>query len=127
MRAGWGALAFFLLLALGGQPQTAEVPVPTVDADLGPCSVDFTVTDQKFHPLYNAQIRVHFKYGFWGMKRMDLQIGTNSAGKARVKGLPTKLRHPPLDFVVTYGKASQDWYWTGLDCVDQTQVVLHVP
>jgi hypothetical protein len=126
LRARWGALAFLVFVALG-RSQTAEVPVPTVDADLGPCSVDFTVTDQKFQPLYNAQIRVRFKYGFWGMKRMDLQIGTNSAGKARVKGLPSKLRRPPLDFVVTYGKASQDWYWTGLDCVDQTQVVLHVP
>jgi hypothetical protein len=126
MAAVWGVSALLLFPALSGRTQTAEIPVPSVDAALGPCSADFTVTDRNFHPLYNAQIHVHFKYGLWGIKRMDLQIGTNSAGKARVKGLPAKLRHPPLDFVITYGSVSEDWYWTGLDCNSQPQVALNV-
>jgi hypothetical protein len=82
--------------------------------------------NQKFQPLYNAQVHVGFTCGFWGLKKMDLQIGTNSAGKARVKGLLTKLRHPPLDFVITYSGVSGHWYWTGPDCVNMTQVVLTV-
>lgn len=126
MPAAWWALALFLCLALAGRTPTAEVPAPTIDAALGPCSVGFTVTNQTFQPLYNAQIHAHFKYGLWGIKRMDLQIGTNYAGVARVKGLPTKLRNAPLDFVVTYGSVSQDWYWTGLDCNSRTKVALNV-
>jgi hypothetical protein len=120
----WGAL--WLLFACGGYTRAAEVPVPSVDAGLGTCSVGFTITNQDFQPLYNAQIHVHFKYGLWGMKHMDLQVGTDSAGKARVSGLPSKLRHPPLDFVVTYGSVSTDWYWPGLECTSQAPVVLNV-
>jgi hypothetical protein len=126
VRARWGAFGLFLFLCLSGLPQTAEVPVPTIDGDLGPCSVEFTVTDQKFQPLYNAQVHVRFKYGFLGLRKMNLRVGTNSAGKARVKGLPAKLRDLPLDFVITYSGVSQHWFWTGLECSSQTQVVLKV-
>jgi len=125
LRAAGPVAAMVFLFCLGGLAQTASDALPSINAGLGPCSVEFTVTNQKFQPLYNAQIRVHFKYGFWGIRRMDLQIGTNSAGQALVKGLPTRLRNSPLVFVVSYDGVSENWYYTGLDCVNQAQVVVN--
>lgn len=120
----WGAL--WLVFTPGGYTQAMESPVPSVDAGLGPCSVDFTINNQNFQPLYDAQIHVHFKYGLWGIRTMDLQVGTDSAGRARVTGLPVKLRRPPLDFVTSYRNASTDWYWPGLECTSRAQVLLNV-
>ena len=126
---GWAAvatLALFLFSLGAGIARGAEAPTPSVDAHLGPCSVDFTVTDQKFQPLYNARIHAHFRYGFWGTRTMDVEVGTNSSGKARFIGLPAKLRRPPLEFAVTFGRAFKGWFWTGLSCKNHAQVVLDV-
>jgi hypothetical protein len=41
-----------------------------------------------------------------GIKRMDLEVGTNSDGKARVQGLPDKAR--PLAYDITKGDARAD-------------------
>ena len=119
------ALLLFLLIGVSGFLHASDVPVPFVDAGLGPCTVDFVVEGRKYQPLYNAQIQVQFEYGLWGLKRMNLQVGTNGDGKGRFTGLPAKLRKPPLDFVIRYGKAEQHWYWTGLDCHQRFVVVLN--
>jgi len=37
----------------------------------------------------------------------DLEIGTNSDGKARMEGLPDKLKKPPMDFTISKGDASK--------------------
>jgi len=122
----WKIVAVCLLLGLCACAQAAKFPVPRVDAGLGPCSADFTITNQNFQPLYDAQIQAHFRYGFWGTHHMSLQVATNSAGQARVTGLPENSRHP-LDFVMTYGNASSDWFWTGLDCESHVKRALNVP
>jgi hypothetical protein len=101
-----------------------DVIVPTVNAGLGPCSVDFTVTDRIRKPLFAAMIHAKFKYGFWGFRSMDLVIYTNSDGRARVEGLPTKVRYPPLYFTITYGKVEETWNWTGLRCHERPTIVL---
>ena len=101
-----------------------DVVVPTVNAGLGPCSVEFTVTDLIHKPLYAAMIHGKFKYGFWGLRSMDLQISTNSNGRARVEGLPAKLRNPPLSFRITYRNVEKTWYWTGLGCHERPTIVL---
>jgi hypothetical protein len=44
-------------------------------------------------------VHVRIRYGFMNLKRMDLEVGTNSDGKARVEGLPAKAR--PLVYDVT--------------------------
>jgi len=124
--AAWGVLLLGLSTPLNARAPTTAFPVPSIDAGLGPCSVDYTITNQNFQPLYDAQISVHFKYGTWGLKRMDLQVGTDSAGRARVQGLPLKVRHPPLVFIITYRNASEDWFWTGLVCNSQVQLALNV-
>ena len=88
----------FLLLAIftvmpGQQP--AEVPrleVTTLKAGLGSCSADFSVTGTDGLPVYDATIHVRVRYGFLGIKRADLEVGTNAEGAARIEGLPEKAR-----------------------------------
>ena len=64
--------------------------VPTVDGGAGPCSVEFTATDSNGAVVSNAQIIVHVEYGFLGAHKLDLQVATDSHGKARFIGLPEK-------------------------------------
>lgn len=115
-----------LIFAFGCFPSlfAQDVIIPTVDAEVGPCIVDFTVTDRIHKPIYGAMIRTKFKYGFWGVRRMDLVVYTNSDGHARFAGLPSKLRNPPLDFTINYRNAETTWYWTGLRCHEQPIIVL---
>jgi DNA-binding beta-propeller fold protein YncE len=85
------------------QPATAQQGRPSselavISARLGNCSADFTVTDAAGAPVYAATIHVRIRYGFMSVKRMDLEVGTNSDGKARVEGLPEKAR--PLVYEV---------------------------
>ena len=102
-------LAPGLLLALTLLQQPASAPVPelaVIDAKLGGCSAYFTVKDAAGKPLYNAVVHVRIRYGLMGVKRMDLEVGTNSDGKARVVGLPTKAKLLVFDISKGNTKAS---------------------
>ena len=90
----------FAVLALVAQQPAAQplVEVPALKAGLGDCSADFTVTDADGKPVYLATIHVRLRYGFMSLKRMDLEVGTNSDGRARVEGLPAKAR--PLNYEI---------------------------
>lgn len=89
------ALAIFL----AQQPSEAPPPeMATLKAGLGTCSADFTVTDSDGRPVYAATIHVRVRYGMLGIKRADLEVGTNSKGKARIEGLPTTAK--PLTYDV---------------------------
>jgi len=84
------------------QQPAADTPKPElaiISARLGTCSADFTVKDPDGKPVYAAVIHVRIRYGFLSLKRMDLEVGTNSAGKARVEGLPATAR--PLAYDVS--------------------------
>jgi hypothetical protein len=91
-------------------PATKPLEVTTLDAGLGPCSAEFTVKDIDGKPVYNATIHVQVRYGFLGVKRMDLEVGTNGDGRARIIGLPDSAR--PLVYEVgkdeTTATAGQD-------------------
>jgi hypothetical protein len=83
-------VALVLALAMAGA-QAAEPPKPdlsTINARLGMCTADFAVTGADGKPVYAAMVHVRIRYGFMSLKRMDLEVGTNSDGKARVEGLP---------------------------------------
>jgi hypothetical protein len=67
--------------------------IPTVSADLGPCSTRFTVTDGT-KPLYDAKVRTRIKYGSFGIRKLDLEVGTDANGKASVTGLPNLTKQP---------------------------------
>ena len=90
----------------------AAADAPVVKGDLGPCSADFTVTDSANKPLYDAKIHVTIVYGFMNKRKSDLEIGTNSDGKARIEGLPEKVKKL-LEFKIRHG--------------EQTKSVMHDP
>jgi hypothetical protein len=73
------------------QPDPKSVPV--VDGGIGACTADFTVTDAAGAPVYAAKINVHIAYGFMYARKLDLEVGTNSNGKARFTGLPERVKH----------------------------------
>jgi hypothetical protein len=105
-------IVFFMgLLVLAGSFVTAgslQVPdphqIPVMDGEAGPCSVSFTVTDEKGAPVYDARIRVKMRYGFAGVKHLDLEAATNVDGKTQIKGLPQKVKDGILYFHGTQGK-----------------------
>jgi len=101
--AFWMLAAFFLCgagdLSLAGNP----ADVPTVSGGLGPCTADFTVVDASNKPVYDAKIHTTVKYGFMSKRDTDMEIGTNSDGKARMEGLPEKLKKPPMEFTIRSG------------------------
>ena len=67
--------------------------IPVIDGGIGPCSADFTITDSAAAPVYAAKVKVHIAYGFMNARKLDLEIGTNSDGKARFIGLPDRIKH----------------------------------
>jgi hypothetical protein len=87
----------FLAVLLLTLPSFAQTPdphsVPVIDAALGPCTADFTITGPDAKPVYNAKIRVRIAYGFLSAHKLDLEVGTNVDGKARFTGLPDRLKH----------------------------------
>ncbi len=103
-------LLFMLLAAIAPKVRAAEIPV--IRGELGPCSADFTVTDSEDKPLYNAKIHVTIRYGFLSKRKAELEIGTNSDGKARIEGLPGKVKRP-LEIKVSHGQ--------------DTKVIVHDP
>jgi len=99
-------LCAILVLILCGGPITADSPeVPVVDAGLGSCRADFIVKDGSDKPIFNAKISVTIKYGFLNKRKSELEIGTNSDGKARISGLPD-LPKKPLEFSIKSGNVS---------------------
>jgi len=92
-----------LFLFLCGELLAANSPeIPVVDGGLGSCRADFTVKDGSDKPIYNAKIHVTIKYGFLNKRKAELEVGTNSDGKASVTGLPN-LPKRPLEFIVKSG------------------------
>ncbi|TAM82991.1 MAG: hypothetical protein EPN47_06975 [Acidobacteria bacterium] len=118
-------LSLSLLFAAGVYASQQPVPVPQVNANLGPCTVDFTVSQSSNQPLYNAEISVKIAYGFMGVKKMELNVGTNNEGKARFVGLPDKVHNPPLSFVVNpKGLSKTVNYWPGVNCKARYDVIM---
>ena len=96
--------ALFLVFA-GSQLAQNAPDIPAVDGGLGSCRADFTVKDGSGKPIYNAKIQITIKYGFWSKRKTELEVGTNSDGKARVTGLPNSPRKP-LEFTIKSGTVS---------------------
>jgi hypothetical protein len=87
-------LAVLSIPALPAQntPPADPQAVPVIDGGIGPCSVDFTINDANGAPVYDAKIKVHIAYRFMSLHKLDLEVGTNAAGKARFTGLPDKTK-----------------------------------
>ncbi|HKF50784.1 MAG TPA: hypothetical protein VKB26_00605 [Candidatus Acidoferrales bacterium] len=80
--------------------------VPKIDGGVGACTANFTIRDGDSKPIYNAQISVQLRYGFMNMRKTDLQIGTDSNGKAEVTGLPN-FPKKPLEFHIKTGNVAK--------------------
>jgi hypothetical protein len=76
--------------------------VPVVDGGIGTCRADFTVKDEAGKPIYDAKIKVTLRWGFFNKRKLDLEIGTNGDGKARITGLPDSPKKP-LEFQIKSG------------------------
>ena len=94
--------ATFFLFLWGGLLAANSPEIPVVDGGLGSCRADFTVKDGAGKPIYDAKIHVIIKYGFLSKRKTELEVGTNSDGKASVTGLPN-LPKRPLEFTVKSG------------------------
>lgn len=116
-------LVSMAILILAGVA-VAQENVPVVDAHLGVCSTTVTVLSSEDKPIYNAKITVDLRYGFLGVRKMSLEVGTNSEGKATLAGLPEK-RKNPLEFQVTNGSTSKKVLVdTAAECKGSIQVKL---
>src|ERR1700752_2078590 len=107
MRFGLGSpIGFFgpacFLFLCGGLLAAQSSQMPVVDGALGSCRADFTVKDGSDKPICNAKIHVLIKYGFLSKRKTELEVGTNSDGKASVTGLPT-MPKKPLEFSIKSG------------------------
>ena len=101
-----------VLLFSEAQAQASSEQVPVIQGGAGPCSLELTVRGADRKPIYAATVKVHIKYGFGGMRRLDLEAGTNSEGKVKFAGLPDRVQRPPLEF-----HASKDDF-TGIGLFD---------
>lgn len=89
------------------RPQTANSPeVPVVKVAAGSCSADFVVSDASGKGIYDAKIGIQIQYGFMGRLKLDLNVGTNWEGKARIEGLPEKIRRT-AEFKVFHGNQTR--------------------
>ena len=98
-------VSIFAITASGSlSAQTTQAPtadsktvpaktVPVMDAGVGPCTADLTITDAAGAPVYAAKIKVHIAYRFGSFHKLDLELGTNAEGKARFIGLPDRIKH----------------------------------
>lgn len=98
--------AIIFLTVCGGAIAANAPEIPSVDGGIGPCRADFTVKDGAGKALYNAKINVVLKYGFMSLRKTELEVGTNSDGKARFTGLPEDPKKP-LAFHVKSGTVSR--------------------
>lgn len=85
-------LAVLTFLASSNAQTPDPHSVPAIDGALGPCTADFTINDSAGKPVYAAKIKVHIAYGFASVRKLDLEVSTNSDGKARFTGLPNRVK-----------------------------------
>jgi hypothetical protein len=112
-----GLLPYALAQSAQPTPATpAAQAVPVIDGGIGRCSLELTVTTPDGKPAAAAKVKVHIAYAFGGFHKLDLEAGTNSEGKVKFTGLPSRVRRPPLEFhaskdqleaTVTYDPATE--------------------
>jgi hypothetical protein len=111
-----------VLIAQSQEHNSADVPVAKGDA--GPCSADFVVSDPSGKGVYDAKITIQIKYGFMGLHKLDLTVGTNFEGKARIEGLPQQIKGS-AEFRISHGEQNKALPYDPVDnCHPRHQVTL---
>src|SRR5260370_41412416 len=90
--------ATLVAVSLSAQEPSHNEKVPVLDGGVGPCSLELTVIGADAKPAYAATVKAHMSYGFGGIRRLDLEAGTNSDGKDKFIGLPARGHQPPPQF-----------------------------
>lgn len=104
-------------------PNGADIPVAKGGA--GACSADFVVNDPSGKGVYDAKIAIQLKYGFMGLHKLDLTVGTNYEGKARVEGLPEQIKGS-AEFKISHGDQSKSVAYDPRDnCHPRHEVTLN--
>jgi hypothetical protein len=78
---------------------------PEISADLGSCSADFHVMDGEGKPIYNARIHTLIRSGAFAIRKLDLEIRTDSDGRASIINLP-EVPKRPITFDVSHDAKS---------------------
>jgi hypothetical protein len=112
-----------LLLLASGICVGAEIP--TVSADLGGCRAQFTVTDGT-KPIYDAKVSTRIKYGAFGIRKLDLEVGTDSNGQAMMTKLPNKTKEP-ISFEISKDGVSRTVLMEPEKCQAEYKVELRRP
>ncbi len=90
--------ATLVAVSLSAQESSHNEKVPVMDGGAGPCSLELSVIGADAKPAYAATVKAHMSYGFGGIRRLDLEAGTNSDGKVKFIGIPARVHQPPLQF-----------------------------
>ena len=107
-----------------GAQQPSSTDVPVLKGGAGSCTADFVVSDTTGKRIYDAKIAIQVKYGFMGLHRLDLTVGTNFEGKARIEGLPEQIKGSG-EFKVSHGEQSKFVaYDPQENCHSQNKVIL---
>jgi len=117
--------------AFGQESQGAQANAPAGEpvlvVDAGQCTADFVVRDASGKGVYDARITLQAQYGFMGLRKLDLSVGTNAEGKARIEGLPEKIRKA-ADFKIAQGGREKSLPYDPVrQCYAQHEVVLSDP
>lgn len=123
------ALAVILIFIFAGSataqtPSKPSVPVTEISADLGSCKVEFKVTDMLGKPIYNAKINTVIRYGFLNKRKLSLEAGTNSDGRARFVNMPDQVKNP-IEFAAHYVNDTATITWDpGNNCHAEYPILL---
>jgi hypothetical protein len=96
-------LGFAICIPISAVAGEETQKVPLIDGAAGPCVLQLTVKGPDGKAVYDATVKVHIAYGFAGVRKLDLQAGTNSDGKVKFTGLPERVHRPPLEFDASKG------------------------
>jgi hypothetical protein len=120
-------LAILFAPALRSQTSASADPkaISAIDGGLGPCTSDFTINDAAGAPVYDAKIRVHIAYGFMSLHKLDLEVGTNAAGKARFTGLPDKTKQGLFFQASAGGREGSAFVDPAKTCRAELTIALH--
>lgn len=112
------------LLAWAPALSPGEDRVPSVSAQVGPCTASFTVLDAASKPIYNASVHLDLVYGFMNRRGSDLEVYTDDKGQARLEGLPRKLKRPVDITIRARDKVKTVMFDPSVDCHPSYEVTL---
>jgi hypothetical protein len=118
------SISIFAVSSFSAPQAPGSADIPVVKGGAGTCSADFVVTDPSGKGIYDAKIRILIQYRFMAFHKLDLTVGTNYEGKARIEGLPEQIKKT-AEFKISHGDLSKSLPFDPEDnCHPKLEVVL---